>query len=275
MRTADRLSSKNSVAMTLENGEIAPIVMKFRIRRELAALLTAFLLFATASGQSAELEKWTIDQVLAKVTEANGGQDTIDNVTNVRINGSIEGGTNSYDFVLLKKRPDKIRMRFMFRGMAVESGYDGKTGWRRQSKGERSQVTELEGMDLAALQQESDFDGPLVGEIQNKVSLELDRIERIGRVDYFVVKEESTLRTAEHYIDSRTFRTMKLVSSRKVASGESRTSESNYRDYKKYGGIWVAHLVIRTLPDGNEETIRIDQVEVNPGILDLVFRKPD
>ncbi|MEX0324176.1 MAG: hypothetical protein AB3N63_18605 [Puniceicoccaceae bacterium] len=249
--------------------------MKLTIRRELVAVLATCLLFSLASSQPSDLEQWTLDQVLEKVTDANGGQESIDDVTNVRLSGTVEGGANTYDFVLLKKRPDKIRMRFMFRGTAIESGFNGETGWRRQTRGDQSNVVELEGEELAAMRLESDFDGPLIGEPNEDVTLKLERVERIGRVDYFVISEKTARRTAYHYIDSRTFRELKVVTNRANNNGELEESQNHYHEYSKHGGIWVAHMVERVLPDGRIEKIRIKEVEVNPGILDLVFKKPD
>ncbi len=249
--------------------------MKLTIRQELGALIAVCLLLAGTGLQSADLEHWTLAQVLEKVADSNGGMEAINKMTNVRLSGSIEGESNSYDFMLLKKRPDKLRMRFMYRGVAIENGYDGAIGWRRESRGEQSRVELLEGEDLVGLRLESDFDGPLIGEVPEGVSLILERIERIGRVDYFVIRVESPLRIADHYIDSRTFRELKVVSSRTGKNGEQQTSINHYEEYRKHGGIWVAHLVVRDLPDGSTEKIHIEKVEVNPGILDLVFKKPE
>lgn len=275
MRTVDMLSSKNSVANTFLKAEISHIAMKLMIRRELGALLVTCLLFSMAAGQTSNLEQWTLEQVLDKVAEANGGKDTINNLTNVRMSGYVEGDANSYDFVLLKKRPDKIRMRFMFKGSAIENGFDGIVGWRRQSRGDQSRIVELDTEQLAAIRLESDFDGPLIGEAQGGLTRKLERIERIGRVDYFVIRTQTTARSADHYIDSRTFREFKLVSRYKAEDGKEQVSESIYHEYKKHGGIWVPHLVERILPNGSLEKIYIEKVEVNPGILDLVFKKPE
>jgi hypothetical protein len=275
MPTDGVLSSKNSVANIFQKVEIASIAMKLTIRRELGALIAVYLLSAGNASLAADLEDWTLEQVLGKVVDSNGGQDSIDSMTNVRLSGSVEGVNSIYDFVLLKKRPNKLRMRFMFRGAAIESGFDGEVGWRRQSRGDQSQVVVLEGKELAGIRLESDFDGPLIGKLQEGVQLKLNRIERIGRVDYFVIRAEYPMRVSDHYIDSRTFRELKVVSSQDDADGNRKESVNHYKEYKKHGGIWVAHLVVRTLPNGNKENIRIENVEVNPGILDLVFDKPE
>ena len=238
--------------------------------------LIFFLTLSLLAGplQAAGLEDWTIDDVLAKVAEANGGQEAVDKATNARFKGSIKGAEDSYDFILLKKRPNKLRMRLNMYKRSIENGYDGQSGWRRFRQDGYDRVIDLEGDELESLRLQADFDGHLVGTAMEGVDRRLVGIERIDRVDYFMVEVSTPLESTRHYIDSRTFRELKTVKQITLPSGESVEMVTFFHDLQRHEQIWVAHRVERQLPGGKTETILIEDVEINPGILDLAFDKP-
>jgi hypothetical protein len=223
---------------------------------------------------AAGLEDWTIEEVLRKVEEANGGQEAIQSITNVRIRGSISGPLASYDFVLLKKRPNKFLLNLMYKGRSIETGYNGEKGWRRINKGESVTIEELEGPDLDGMLTEADFDGPLIGSPPPGVARRLVGIERIDRVDYFVVEVEGPRGLFRHYVDSRSFREYKVELVTPAKESSYQPSMTIYDDYERYGTIWVAMNVKRMLQSGDTETVQIHQVEANPGLLDFIFEKP-
>lgn len=122
---------------------------------------------------------------------------------------------------------------------------------------------------------DSDFDGALIGDPQEGVTRRLVGIERIDRVDYFIVEVRTFSGTATHYIDSRTFRELKTVKTAVSEDGEAARVVSYYHDNRKHSGIWVSHRVERELADGSKETILIHDVDMNPGILSRAFRMPE
>ena len=122
---------------------------------------------------------------------------------------------------------------------------------------------------------DSDFDGALIGYPQEGVTRRLAGIERIDRVDYFIIEVLSPSWTTQHYIDFRTFRELKTVKITQSEDGEESRIVSLYHDNRKHSGIWVSHRVERALPDGSKETILIHDVDMNPGILRRAFRMPE
>lgn len=222
-----------------------------------------------------ELEDWTLDEVLAKIAEANGGVESIERVTNARFIGSVEGGEIAYDFLLLKRRPNKMRSRMMMDNKVIETGFDGSTAWRRFEQGDYDKVDQLEDPELIRnIELEADFDGPLIGETAEGLTLELKGVERLDRVDYFVVEVKSQNSSALHYVDSRTFRELKLVKTMSREGGDPLVITSYFHEIEKHNGIWVSHRVEKESSDGNKETIHITTVEMNPGILDFSFKMP-
>lgn len=222
-----------------------------------------------------KLQDWTLEEVLASVAEANGGLETIENVTNARFIGTIEGASGAYDFLLLKRRPNLMRSRLKQDDKVVETGFDGSIVWRRYEQGDYDKVEQVTDPDVIRnVQVEADFDGPLIGDLDEGISRSLKGVERIDRIDYFVVEVLSDISSVLHYVDSRTFRELKLVKTVKREDGEPIVSVSTFHEVEKHGGIWVSRRVEKESPDGLRETIRINTVEINPGILDFSFKIP-
>ena len=248
--------------------------MKKPFRTLLICALFQGLAFAPSVLNSADLEDWTLDEVLEKIEEANGGEDAIHSVTNARFLGEVEGQDTAYDFVLLKKRPNKMRIHLLLKNKSVENGFDGSVGWRRYTQRGHDRVVALEGDELLAQRIEADFDGPLVGVPTEGVVRRLVGIERIARIDYFIIEVQTPLGRSSHYIDSRTFRELKSIRHHTPEDGEPYDTVSHFHEIQRHEQIWVAHRVERVLKDGKKETVFIKEVELNPGILDMAFKLP-
>ena len=235
------------------------------------------VLFSLAAGnglQAIDAADWTLEAVLKKVEDANGGIDAIETVTNLRVRGEIITEDLAYDFLLLKKRPNLVRIHLMFPGRSVENGFDGKNAWRRVWIRGEDRVEELSSADLAKSNLDLDFDGPLIGEVLPGMERELLGVERIDRVDYFVVLVKGQHVQTRHFIDSRNFREWKSVREVHEDGELVSAATSIYSDYQRHKTIWLAHRIRRILADGSEETVVITEAEVDPGILDRAFAIP-
>lgn len=220
------------------------------------------------------LEDWTLTDVLEAIETANGGKEAIEATTNIRIRGKIDNQEIEYEFVLLKKRPDKMRIKLMFKGRSTETGFNGIGGWTRVTQNGQRQVSELTAEEIATSSLDVDFDGPLIGELFPGFERRLIGVERFGRVDYFVVEvSKSNVRT-RHYIDSRSFKEWKTVREIKQEDGTLKTVESEFFEYERRGTIWLANRVERRFDDGRRETIIIESADIDPGLLDQAFDVP-
>jgi hypothetical protein len=248
--------------------------MKTRFRPVWSAVLSILIILLAPVLRGAKAEDWNLEAVLRKVEEANGGINAIESTTNLRVRGSVEADGIVYDFLLLKKRPDKVRIHLMHKGRAIETGFNGTTGWRRIWYQGRDQVTVLTETELANANLDVDFDGPLIGDPLPGTRRSFAGVERIDRVDYFVILVENELHRTRHYIDSRTFREWKTI--REILENGEVTGEvtTHYYQYKRHNTIWLAERVERRLPGGALEVISVKDAEVDPGLLDRVFQVP-
>ena len=238
-------------------------------------ILCVLILSLSSSGFAFNAEDWSVEEVLVKVLEANGGRENIDAISDVRMRGVIEGAETNYDFLLLKKRPNKLRVHLISKGRSVETGFDGIRGWQRVWQGPEDTVRELDSAEMAETGLDTYFDGPLISRDRPLVTRSLEGVERINRTDYFLVKVVEPKAVTVYYVDSRTFREWKTVRTVLDKDGEVKdTIETIFEDYAKYAGIWIAETVIRTTSNGAQERIILNDIELNAGILDRAFVIP-
>ncbi len=238
-------------------------------------LVLSVVLAGHAWAADKDLGQWTLEEVLAAVAEANGGMESIQEITNARFQGSVEGNVNNYEFVILKRRPNLMRTRMVMEDKALETGFDGEVVWRKFEQGEYSKVEQVTDPDfIESLRIEADFDGPLIGPVSNSMSRRLRGVERIDRVDYFIVEVSRPSEVSLHFIDSRTFREMKVVKTIEIGSAEPLVINTRFHDLENHNGIWVAKRIEKEFSNGTKELILIDVVEMNLGILDFAFRMP-
>ncbi len=238
--------------------------------RRIALLITGIITMPMVmADDSARLE-----QILAGVLEANGGQEQIESARTLRVVGKIETGEINYDFILLKKRPDKVRVTLRHMGRVIDSGHDGQQAWRQTRYGNRSEVEILSPDEASSMLNELTFDGPLIGPAPEGSRRYLDGEERIDRVLYYKIVVESANTRSTHYIDSRTYRELKTVSERTLENGSLRVTTSHYSEYNRLGSIWLAHRIERVQSEGDREVIRVEDAQLNPGIFDSAFAVP-
>lgn len=216
----------------------------------------------------------SLEEILGGILEANGGADAIQQANTLRVVGQIETDDIIYDFILLKKRPNLMRITLRHLGRVVESGYDGQTAWRQTRVGQESQVEILDPTESMGFLEDLDFDGPLIGDVGKGKARRAGEPGRIDRVLYYKVIVSSRDTETTHYIDSRTFREHKTISRRTDEDGEVRETVSAYSEYHRVGPIWLAYRIDRTHSDGREEIIRVTDAQLNPGIFDSAFAVP-
>jgi hypothetical protein len=237
-------------------------------------LLTGLCGLGNSAVAQKALQDWSLEEVLGAIESANGGLNVIEATTNIRVRGSVDTGDLTYEFLLLKKRPDKMRIKMMFKGRSMETGFNGLTGWRRTSQGERDEIVEMSASEFAQANLDVDFDGPLIGPPMAGVERRLMGVERFERVDYFVIEVRGQSLVTRHYIDSRTFREWKTIRETVDDSGQPFETVTQYADYRRLGSIWLAYEVEKRYPGGRIEKISIESAELDPGLLDQVFDVP-
>ena len=268
------LSSKNTVAKQRGIMKFSTTLMRASLSSPTSFLKAAILLILCAIPSAASSEEWTLEAVLARITEANGGEEAMEAVRTAKVRGSVSNAGAEVEFLIIKKRPNKVRLRISRLGRFVEMAYDGSDGWMRVQDETGTRITDLDEHGWRALADEADFDGPLIGPPREGVERALLGIERIDRTDYFLIEVKRPRTRTVHYIDSRTFREMKADTYETKDGEEVFVATTHYFEYRKFGPLWVSMRSERVIAGGGTELVLVDEVILNGGILDLIFRRP-
>lgn len=229
-------------------------------------------LLAAQTPASPDPAAWTVDQVLAKCFEAQGGLAKLKAVQSRRITGHIEGLPDPVSFDQLNARPDRIRLLTETAAKpatkdspAVPAAsqvktFDGKAGW---AWSDTESPRALEPEEIQVL--DADFDGPLMDAAAkgNKVEyLGLRTFQNQKALVLKVTLKDKRVQTL--YLDPRTFLKFAQI------NGEGKAgTELDFWDYQEVDGIPMAYTVII-----GPVSVRVDKISLNVPAADADFQPP-
>jgi outer membrane lipoprotein-sorting protein len=219
----------------------------------------------------------TVDEIVSKHIQAQGGLEKLKTVKTIRYSGKMQLGQGlEAPAVLEKKRPNSLRMEFTVQGLTGVQAYDGKTGWMLMPFGGKKDPEPMGEDELKAFTEEADFDGPLVDYKEKGNKVELVGKEPVEGTDAYKLKV--TLKNGEVdyvYLDTDSYLVLKQESKRTVRGAE-RESEVNLGDYKEVEGLVIPfsfEMGQKGMPQ--KQKIIIEKVELNPAIEDTRFKMPE
>jgi outer membrane lipoprotein-sorting protein len=239
------------------------------IRKTFAWALLAGLAAVAASAQ-------TVDEIIAKHLEARGGKDKIKAVQSLRFEGKIvlPQGIEA-PFTTETVRPNKMRRDFTIQGMTGSMAYDGQGGWAVMPFMGKKDPEALSGDDLKALEDEADFDGPLVDAKEKGNQVELAGKEDVDGAPAYKLKVTKKNGDVDyHYIDAETYLEVK-VEGKRTMRGQEVEGVSTLGNYKEVNGLLYPFSVEskqKGAPAGM--TITVDKIEVNPDVPASRFEMP-
>jgi outer membrane lipoprotein-sorting protein len=219
----------------------------------------------------------TADEIVAKSIAARGGIERIKAVQSQRISGTISFGPGAEGpFVIELKRPLKLHMEVTLAGQTLVRVYDGKgVGWTVNPFAEDRNPQPMAAEELKNINDESDFDGPLVDYKAKGNQIELagkDTIE--GKAALKVKLTRKTGDARVYYIDASTYHVLKWEGSTRIEDKEVLV-ENFLRDYREVGGLKFPFEIDSDSPDSPQERkITIDKIELDAKIDDARFAKP-
>jgi len=235
-----------------------------------AALAVATLTSITALpgyGQTAQ-------DVLNKMIDASGGRKALEAVKDTTITGSVElvqMGMNA-PITVYQKEPNKVRydIDIAAAGMTITQAYDGqKAWWTNPQTGATEEMPDFMSKQFAyeALGVEALLNPAKLG-----ITYVLKPKEKIEDKDYIVL--EQTLTDGHKtlmFIDPASYLPYKTATKAMDMTGVEVDSESYASDYKKVGGLMVAHS-IRNLQNGAENMrMTITGITYNANLDDALF----
>lgn len=240
-------------------------IMKTKL---LSLAFLAFLLSPAANAQ-------TLDEILTKIFLARGGMDRILAIDSERISGRIAFGEISGPFLVELKRPLKMHMQLTVQNMTMVRIYDGKSGWANNPFNGQANPDPMSEQDLKNINEEADFDGPLVDHEEKGNKVELVGKEKFKDKDVWRLKLTTKNNDVRYYLyDADSFFLLKWEGQRKYA-GKELPVQTFFSDYRDVSGLRFPF----ELDSGSSATditqkITIEKIELNPDINDAEFAKP-
>jgi hypothetical protein len=223
----------------------------------------------------------TVDEVIARHTQAMGGEKAIEAVHTIAVDLHIADPGFTVDGSYRAARPGKMRIDVTVEGKHVfTEAFDGQRGW--QWKGEGSTTEEESPSATAALRHGVELPGHLYGlhELRQRGHrIDLSGREKIDGIDYYALRialndgYQTTL-----YVDPNSW----LITRRRDVrplhvdiDPTPTTIEQRMSDFRQVAGVWFSFANTETdLQSGKLlETTTIRTVTINPKVDEKVFRE--
>src|SRR5262249_45192008 len=225
---------------------------------------------ATAAAQTA-------DEIVAKSLAARGGVEKIKAVQAQRISGTISFGQDAEGpFVIELKRPLKLHMEVTLAGQKLVRVYNGKgTGWTVNPFAEDHSPQPMSEEDLKNINDEADFDGPLVDYKAKGNQLELLGKEPVEGKEAFKIKlTRSAGESRTYFIDAASYQVVKWEGTTRIEDKDI-VVENYLRDYREVNGLQFPFEIDSDSPDSPQQRkITIEKIELDSKVEEARFAKP-
>jgi len=241
-------------------------IMKRIFSLALAGLFLITLIAVPGSGQ-------TVQQILEKMIEVQGGKKSIEGIKDMTLSGTIELPTQglSGPITLYKKEPDKRRLEIELIGMVIIQVYDGKNGWGTDLQ--TGGIEDMSGNELAEIKRESLPVVSILDPQKYGITYTYKGKEEIEGKEYYVLDQTyADGFTSTLYLDSKTYLTFKTIVKTTGPMGEVEM-EQFQSDYKKVSGLMMAHSIVVYASGEEIQKITIEEVNFNTGLEDSLFKK--
>lgn len=238
-------------------------------RKFLLSLALGLLLAPIAHAQ-------TVDEILTKHYEAQGGLEKLKALTSRRVTGTMGVGPGmEAPFTMENKRPGKRRIEFTIQGMTGIQAFDGEKAWSVMPFMGKKDPEVASDEDNAKEKEDADFDGALVDYKTKGHTVELVGKESIEGAEAYKIKVTKKNGDVEfHYLDAETYLLVKEEGKVK-RRGTEMESEMFFSDYKDVDGYMVPFSMeqgAKGMPQRQKMTFT--KIELNVPLDDARFAMP-
>jgi hypothetical protein len=234
------------------------------------ALSPALLTAQVAAAQST-------DDLIARHIAARGGLAAIHAVKSLKMTGTLRPSgfdvTLTYAETIL--RPGSVRIDATLQNLTVVQSYDGKDGWQIQPFQGRKDPEALSSDDTKSLQEEADFEGPLIDAKAKGATLEnLGSVDIDGAPTYAIRASLKNGDQMTYYLDPVALLTVR-IETRQIVRGAETLNDTDFGDYEKVNGVYFPFEVAAG-PKGSTDRQRItyDTIVANAPVDPAIFARP-
>ncbi|MGO4880148.1 MAG: hypothetical protein ACLP59_04925 [Bryobacteraceae bacterium] len=230
-------------------------------------------LLALAAAMPA-LAQPTADQILAKYTQALGGQAAYQKVTTRIMTGTVEipDDNVSGPLKIVAKAPGSLRLTMDITGYGlVETVLDGSQGWEKNPD---AGVHAMSKTDLADAQRDHDFYREVrLKELYSKIETAgRDKIE--GRSVYVLEATPAAGSAEKLYFDAESGLLVKHDFERVTLEDGIVQFEMLLRDYREVDGVKYPFTIEQRAPD-NTMIFKFTEIKNNAPLEETAFAKPE
>ena len=236
-----------------------------------SALLLAGSTLATSA------QAMTADELVAKNVAARGGMEALSAIKSLRLQGKLHIANFGVDVEASQtyKRPGDYRFEGTLQGMTMVQSYDGKEAWKIFPFQGRKDPERTSADDAKELADQADFEGGWVNAAAKGNKLEYLGTEDVDGTDAHKLKVALANGNVQYvWFDPDAFLVIRTLKQRTVRGVEQR-EESDYSDYEKVNGIYVAFAVASGgVGSTQKDTFTVDKAEANVALEDSWFAFP-
>lgn len=240
--------------------------------KHFAILLSAGLL-SVASAWAADP---SLDEILDGHIETIGGKAAIDSVDTAKASGTMvfQGGLEAPFSIEFQPPQDRMRLDFEFQGMTAVNAYDGEGGWAILPFLGKTTAEPMAEDQLKQAQDQADFFGPLINHKEKGHSIELVGKTDVEGTEAFHLKVSKANGDVENwYLDSEYYLPFRVEAKAEV-QGQQVETATTYGDYKEVGDMVFAHSVTVEFGAAGQQTIVIENMELNVELDEQRFFMP-
>lgn len=238
--------------------------------RKLLPLLALGLLIAPVSRAQ------TVDEIVAKYCEAQGGLEKLKALNSMRVTGSITIGPGMEAPITMdRKRPAKRRMEVSVQGMTGIQAFDGEKAWSQMPFMGKKDPEAASEEDSKLEKEDSDFDTPLVDWKAKGHTVELVGKESVEGAEAHKLKITKKSGTIEYYyLDAETYLLVKQEGKTK-RRGTEIEGEVTFSDYKDVDGYMLPFTIEQGIKGApQKQRMTFSKYELNVPLEDARFTMP-
>jgi hypothetical protein len=205
----------------------------------------------------------TADQILAKYTEALGGNAAIEKLTSRTMKGThITSGDITFGYEVYQSAPDKMyAVLHTAKQGDIEQGFDGAIGWQKNTRG----VRVLEGDQLVELRRVANL----------LADIKLKEQDKFGDREVYVLRGITTDNRRERlYFDVQTGLLIRRISNLPTMIAMI-PEQVDFEDYKSLDGLMMPFTIRISSVDPNiTSTRKFTEVKLNVPVDATKFNKP-
>jgi hypothetical protein len=230
-------------------------------------LFLIFLFFVLSS----EIPAQSPNKILSQANRALGGEKILKSVRSRAAKGKIkrlsDGASGNY--LAQSDAPHFYAESFDLNGFEIAGGYNGKSGWTRNSKDGLRTLTGEASRDFQA---EAVFrSSRWLNYKQDKAKLAfLNQTSVGGKTANVLLLATAKGAQVKLFFDAAS----NLLLREEISSGAGSRKTFDYGDYRKVGNLFEPFLIKTTAADGETYEIRLDEIAHNRAIAKSVFDFP-